>query len=81
MAHMARQNRSIYDTCNIDKKEKSLATAVVTRLFFFYIGTASGNRTRDSAVRGLRLNLLTNAAYIRVTSATRISIHNISELV
>ena len=22
MSHMARQNRSIYDTCNIDKKEK-----------------------------------------------------------
>lgn len=26
-------------------------------------GTAYGNRTHDSAVRGLRLNLLTNAAY------------------
>lgn len=51
------------------------------QLFSIFLGTASGNRTRDSAVRGLRLNLLTNAAYIRVTSATRISIHNISELV
>ena len=60
---------------------KNLVTSLVTRLFSVYIGTASGNRTRDSAVRGLRLNLLTNAAYIRVTSATRISIHNISELV
>lgn len=35
MSHMARQNRSIYDTYNIDKKEKSLATAVVTRLLAF----------------------------------------------
>lgn len=60
---------------------KNLVTSIVTRFLFVYIGTASGNRTRDSAVRGLRLNLLTNAAYIRVTSATRISIHNISELV
>ena len=35
MSHMARQNRSIYDTCNIGEKEKSLATAVVTRLLAF----------------------------------------------
>ena len=31
-----------------------------TRLFIF--GTAYGNRTHDSAVRGLRLDLLTKAA-------------------
>ena len=40
---------------------KNLVTSIVTRFLFVYIGTASGNRTRDSAVRGLRLNRLTNS--------------------
>nr|DAY29783.1 MAG TPA: hypothetical protein [Caudoviricetes sp.] len=48
MSHMARQNRSIYDTRNTDKKEKSLATAVVTRLLaFLYF---SWYRIRDAYI-------------------------------
>lgn len=48
MSHMTRQNRSIYDICNIDKKEKSLATAVVTRLLaFLYF---SWYRIRDAYI-------------------------------